>query len=290
MRTVAFAVCDVNYTDPAIIAAGTFLKFNPGIPLVIYLETGGNYRRLRAALEQYAGRVDFREVNFPEMAVYDSVRNEYTDLFYRPEAMPAFAQRIKGLAELRQECDIIINLDLDTLTLNHIRPAITAAESGRIAAVSERENRDRWLRNLGLTDIAPMPDYFNTGFAAYPAAIIPEDILREYADFLRAYHDRLYCPEQDFLNWKYAGMITRLPAAYNLMFTSREYTTAAPRIIHFLGATKPWTVRISPPEGVSNYAHHFPRYAVEAERWGGFLAHDFRTAVAENALRKAAAG
>ena len=290
MKSAAFAVCDANYTDPAIIAAGSFLRFNAGIPLVVYLEAGGNYRRLRAALAQYGDRAEFREVNFPEMAVYDSVRNEYTDLFYRPEAMPAFAQRIKGLAELRQECDIIINLDLDTLTLNHIRPAIRAAESGRIAAVSERDNRDRWLRNLGLKDIAPMPDYFNTGFAAYPAALIPDDILREYADFLRAYHDRLYCPEQDFLNWKYAGMITRLPAAYNLMFTSREYTTAAPRIIHFLGATKPWTARISPPEGVSNYAHHFPRYAVEAERWGGFLAHDFRTAVAENALRKAAAG
>ena len=285
MKSAAFAVCDVNYTDPAIIAAGTFLKFNAEIPLVIYLESGGNYRRLRAALAQYGDRAEFREVNFPAMAVYDSVRNEYTDLFYRPEAMPAFAQRIKGLAELRQECDIIINLDLDTLTLNHIRPAITAAESGRIAAVSERENRDRWLRNLGLTDIAPMPDYFNTGFAAYPAALIPDDILREYADFLRAYHDRIYCPEQDFLNWKFAGMITRLPAAYNLMFTSREYTTAAPRIIHFLGHAKPWTARISPPEGVSNYDHHFPRYAVEAERWGGFLSQEFRTAVAENARR-----
>lgn len=285
MRAAAFAVCDVNYTDPAIIAAGTFLKFNAEIPLVIYLESGGNYRRLRAALEQYAGRVEFREVNFPEMAVYDSVRNQYTELFYRPDAMSAFAQRIKALAELRQECDIILNLDLDTLTLNHIRPAIRAAESGRIAAVSERENRDKWLRNLGLTDIAPMPDYFNTGFAAYPAAIIPDDILREYANFLRAYHDRLYCPEQDFLNWKFAGMITRLPPAYNLMFTDPAYTIAAPRIIHFLGAHKPWAARISPPEGVSNYAHHFPRYAVEAERWGGFLAHDFRTAVAENARR-----
>lgn len=285
MKAKAFCVLDPDYIDAAIIAAGTFLKFNAKVPLVAYLEAGGNYRRLRAALAQYGDRAEFREVNFPEMAVYDSVWNQYTELFYNPEAMPAFAQRIKGLAELRQECDIILNIDLDTLTLNHIRPAITAAESGRIAAVSERDNRNRWLRNLGLTDIAPMPDYFNTGFAAYPAAIIPDDILREYADFLRAYHDRLYCPEQDFLNWKFAGMITRLPAAYNLMFTSREYTTAAPRIIHFLGANKPWTARISPPEGVSNYAHHFPRYAVEAERWGGFLAHDFRTAVAENARR-----
>lgn len=279
----AFAVVDPNYTDPAIIAAGTFLRFNAGIPLVIYLEAGGNYRRLRAALEQYAGRVDFREVNFPEMAVYDSVRNPYTELFYHPGAMPAFAQRIRGLAEMRQECDIILNIDLDTLTLNHIRPAITAAESGRIAAVSERDNRDRWLRNLGLTDIAQMPDYFNTGFAAYPAVIIPDDILREYADFLRAYHDRIYCPEQDFLNLKFAGMITRLPVAYNLMYPDPAYTTAAPRIIHFLGAVKPWSR--NGWQNASRAGHYFRRYAVEAERWGNHLTHDFRAAVAENARR-----
>ena len=283
MKTAAFAVCDADYTDPAIIAAGTFLRFNAGIPLVMYVESGGNYRRLRAALEQYAGRVEFREVNFPEMAVYDSVRNQYTELFYRPGAMPAFAQRIKGLAELRQECDIILNIDLDTLTLNHIRPAIRAAESGRIAAVSERDNRDRWLRNLGLKDIAPMPDYFNTGFAAYPAAIIPDDILREYADFLRAYHDRIYCPEQDFLNLKFAGMITRLPVAYNLMYPDPAYTTAAPRIIHFLGAVKPWSR--NGWQNASRAGHHFRRYAVEAERWGNYLTPDFRTAVAENARR-----
>ena len=279
----AFAVVDPNYTDAAIIAAGSFLKFNPRITLAIYLETGGNYRALRKALDGYSNRVEFREVNFPEMAVYDSVRNPYTELFYHPEAMPAFAQRIKGLAELRQECDIILNIDLDTLTLNHITPAITAAESGRIAAVSERDNRNRWLRNLGLKDIAPMPDYFNTGFAAYPAAIIPADILREYADFLRAYHDRIYCPEQDFLNLKFAGMITRLPVAYNLMYPDPAYTTAAPRIIHFLGAVKPWSR--NGWQNASRAGHYFRRYAVEAERWGNYLTPDFRTAVAENARR-----
>ena len=283
MNAAAYAVCDANYTDPAIISAGSFLKFNSEIPLIIYLESGGNYRRLRAALAQYGDRAEFREVNFPEMAVYDSVRNQYTELFYNPEAMPAFAQRIKALAELRQECDIILNIDLDTLTLNHIRPAITAAESGRIAAVSERDNRNRWLRNLGLTDIAPMPDYFNTGFAAYPAAIIPDDILREYADFLRAYHDRLYCPEQDFLNWKFAGMITRLPAAYNLMFTSREYTTAAPRIIHYIGRAKPWTA--APGRIANRCGHYFPRYAAETTRWAEYLTPDFLRTTAANAAR-----
>ena len=46
----AFAVVDPNYTDAAIIAAASFLRFNAGIPLVVYLEAGGNYRRLRAAL------------------------------------------------------------------------------------------------------------------------------------------------------------------------------------------------------------------------------------------------
>lgn len=284
-RIKCFSVVTPDYIDPAIIAAGSFLKFNSKINFVFYLEIGGNYKRLRMAMEKFSPRVEYREVTFPEMPIFDDVKNRYSEMFFSREQMPAFAQRIKGLAELRQECDIILNLDLDTLTLNHIRPAVTAAESGRIAAVSERDNRDRWLRNLGLKDIAPMPDYFNTGFAAYPAAIIPDDILREYADFLRAYHDRIYCPEQDFLNMKFAGRVTRMPPAYNLMFTAREYTITAPRIIHFLGFNKPWSARISRPEGLSNFDHYFPRYAVEAERLGGFLSQEFRTAVAENARR-----
>ena len=108
-------------------------------------------------------------------------------------------------------------------------------------------------------------------------------ILREYADFLRAYHDRIYCPEQDFLNLKFAGMITRLPVAYNLMYPDPAYTTAAPRIIHFLGAVKPWSR--NGWQNASRAGHYFRRYAVEAERWGNHLTHDFRTAVAENARR-----
>lgn len=280
----AFAVVDPNYTDAAIIAAGSFLKFNPRITLAIYLETGGNYRALRKALDGYSNRVEFREATFPELPVFDDVKNQYSDLFFSREQMPAFAMRIKALAEIREEADVVVNLDMDTLTLNHITPAIeAAAENNMIAAVSERENRDNWLKGLHLTDFAEMPDYFNTGFAAYPAAIIPDDILREYADFLRAYHDRIYCPEQDFLNLKFAGMITRLPVAYNLMYPDPAYTTAAPRIIHFLGAVKPWSR--NGWQNASRAGHYFRRYAVEAERWGNYLTPDFRTAVAENAQR-----
>ena len=36
MRAKAFCVVDPDYIDAAIIAAGTFLKFNAKIPLVIY--------------------------------------------------------------------------------------------------------------------------------------------------------------------------------------------------------------------------------------------------------------
>lgn len=284
MITKAFAVVDPNYTDAAIIAAGSFLKFNPRITLAIYCETGGNYRALRKALDGYSNRVEFREVTFPDMPIFDDVKNQYTDLFFSREQMPAFAMRIKALAEIREEADVVVNLDMDTLTLNHITPAIeAAAENNMIAAVSERENRDNWLKGLHLTDFAEMPDYFNTGFAAYPAGLLTDDLLREYAAFLRAYREKLFCPEQDFLNWKYTGMIFQLPPAYNLMFTDPAYTIAAPRIIHYIGRAKPWTA--APGRIANRCGHYFPRYAAETTRWAEYLTPDFLRITAANAAR-----
>ena len=214
MRAKAFCVVDPDYIDAAIIAAGTFLKFNSRIPLVIFAEAGGNYRRLRLALDRYGNRAEIRETAFPDMPIFDDVKNRYSEMFFTREQMPAFAMRIKALAEMRTEAEVIVNIDMDTLTLNHITPAIeAAAENNLIAAVSERANRDNWLRGLHLADFAEMPDYYNTGFAAYPAGLLTDDLLREYAAFLRAYREKLFCPEQDFLNWKYTGMIFRLPPA-----------------------------------------------------------------------------
>lgn len=284
MRAKAFCVIDPDYIDAAIIAAGTFLKFNSRIPLVIFAEAGGNYRRLRLALDRYGSRAEIREVTFPDMPIFDDVKNQYTEMFFSRGQMPAFAMRIKALAEMRTEAEIIVNIDMDTLTLNHITPAIeAAAENNMIAAVSERANRDNWLKGLHLTDFAEMPEYFNTGFACYPSGLLTDDLLREYAAFLRAYHDRLYCPEQDFLNWKYTDMIFQLPPAYNLMFTDPAYTITAPRIIHYIGRAKPWTTK--PGRVANRCSHYFPRYAIEATRWADYLTPGFLTRTAEAALR-----
>lgn len=284
MRAKAFCVVDPDYIDAAIIAAGTFLKFNSRIPLVIYAEAGGNYRRLRLALDRYGSRAEIRETTFPDMPVFDDVKNQYSEMFFTREQMPAFAMRIKALAEMRTEAAVIVNIDMDTLTLNHITPAIeAAAENNLIAAVSERANRDNWLRGLHLTDFAEMPDYYNTGFAAYPAGLLTDDLLREYAAFLRAYHAQLYCPEQDFLNWKYSGMIFPLPPAYNLMYPDKAYLTTAPRIIHYIGRVKPWSAR--PGRVANRCSHYFPRYAIEATRWADYLTPGFLTRTAEAALR-----
>ena len=218
------------------------------------------------------------------MPIFDDVKNAYTDLFFTREQMPAFAMRIKALAEMRAEAEVIVNLDMDTLTLNHITPAIeAAAENNLIAAVSERANRDNWLRGLHLTDFAEIPDYYNTGFAAYPAGLLTDDLLREYAAFLRAYREKLFCPEQDFLNWKYTGMIFQLPPAYNLMFTDPAYTITAPRIIHYIGRAKPWTA--APGRIANKCGHYFPRYAAETTRWAEYLTPDFLRITATNAAR-----
>ena len=100
----AFAVCGADYSDPAIIAINSFCKFNPGLRLRVYVEAGTNISRLRGAVGHY--RAEFRETEFPELPEHEGMGDSLSGLFYRPAALPSFAQRIRGLEELRQETPI----------------------------------------------------------------------------------------------------------------------------------------------------------------------------------------
>lgn len=275
----AFAVCDAGYIDPAIIALSSFMKFNPRIPVVVYVEAGINYKRLTRSLRGYP--LELREAEFPQLPEHAGVRNPYSDLFFKPEALPAYAQRIKALEEMRAEADFIINIDLDTLTRNGIAPLLDRGlDRACIYGVNERKNRDRWIRGLGVRDIVQNPNYINTGFVIYGADAIPADIFQRYREFLKEHGPDLYCPEQDFINYALADRIANIPEGYNLMYTSEAYTSAAPVMIHFLGSAKPWNPS---PEHPARAAHYLRRYLREAERCRGLVSDEFLERVAEAA-------
>ena len=273
----AFAVCNADYIDPAIIAINSFCKFNPALRLRLYVEVGTNLARLRAAVGHY--RVDFYETEFPDLPEHETAGDALTGLFYRKPALPSFAQRIKGLEELREEgAEIIVNLDLDTLTCGNITPALRRASSDAVLGVSERKNRSRWQKSLGLPDDATsMPDYFNTGFAIYGADALGPDLLDRYRRFLRE-NPGAKCPEQDFLNRIAIGHIVPLPPAYNLMFTDPDYCNVAPRIIHFIGSAKPWgDLHLPPPSG-----YYVRKYRAEARKLESYLSPSFLRAIDRN--------
>lgn len=273
----AFSVCNADYIDPAIIAINSFCKFNPAIRLRLYVEAGTNLARLRAAVGHYP--VEFRETEFPELPEHDTAGDALTGLFYQKSALPSFAQRIRGLEELREEgAEIIVNLDLDTLTCGNITPALRHASPDVVLGVSERANRSRWQKNLGIPDdAATMPDYINTGFAIYGADALGPDLLDRYRKFLRE-NPGAKCPEQDFLNRELAAYIRLLPPAYNLMFTDPEYRNVAPRIIHFIGSAKPWSgLPLPPPSG-----YYVRKYRAEARKLESYLSPSFLRAIDRN--------
>lgn len=274
----AFAVCNADYIDPAIIAISSFCKFNPALRLRVYVEAGTNLSRLRAAVGHY--RAEFRETEFPELPEHDSMGDSLSGLFYRPAALPSFAQRIRGLEELRQEgAEIIVNLDLDTLTCGNITPALRHASPDSVLGVSERANRSRWQKNLGIPDdAAALPRYINTGFAIYGAETLGDDLLLRYRKFLRE-NPGAKCPEQDFLNRELAAYIRLLPPAYNLMFTDPEYRNVAPRIIHYIGSGKPWAELPVPFPA----RYYLRRYRSEARKLEGYLSESFLRRVDLNA-------
>ena len=278
MKIIAFSVVNPEYIDPAIIAINSFCKFNPALRLRVYVEAGTNISRLRAAVGHY--RTEFRETEFPELPEHEDMGDSLSGLFYRPAALPSFAQRIRGLEELRQEgAEIIVNLDLDTLTCGNITPALRHASPDSVLGVSERANRSRWQKNLGIPDdAAAMPDYINTGFAIYGADALGPDLLSRYQKFLRE-NPGAKCPEQDFLNRIAIGHIRQLPPAYNLMFTDPEYRNVAPRIIHYIGSGKPWAELPVPFPA----RHYLRRYRSEARKLEGYLSESFLRRVDLNA-------
>ena len=59
--------------------------------------------------------------------------------------------RIKSLEEVSAETDCVLNFDLDTLFLGSAVPLleeITAEQKSGILGVSERENRDKWMKQM----------------------------------------------------------------------------------------------------------------------------------------------
>lgn len=278
MKIIAFCVLNPEYIDPAIIAINSFCKFNPALRLRVCVEAGTNTSRLRGAVGHY--RAEFRETEFPEFPEHEDMGDSLSGLFYRPAALPSFAQRIRGLEELREEgADIIVNLDLDTLTCGNITPALRHASPESVLGVSERANRSRWQKNLGIPDdAAAMPCYINTGFAIYGAEALGDDLLLRYRKFLRE-NPGAKCPEQDFLNRELAARIRQLPPAYNLMFTDPDYRNVAPRIIHFIGSGKPWAELPVPFPA----RYYLRRYRSEARKLEGYLSEAFLRRVDLNA-------
>ena len=278
MKIIAFCVLNPEYIDPAIIAINSFCKFNPALRLRVCVEAGTNTSRLRGAVGHY--RAEFRETEFPELPEHENMGDSLSGLFYRPAALPSFAQRIRGLEELRQEgAEIIVNLDLDTLTCGNITPALRHASPESVLGVSERANRSRWQKNLGIPDdAAAMPCYINTGFAIYGTEALGDDLLLRYRKFLRE-NPGAKCPEQDFLNRELAARIRQLPPAYNLMFTDPDYRNVAPRIIHFIGSGKPWAELPVPFPA----RYYLRRYRSEARKLEGYLSEAFLRRVDLNA-------
>lgn len=279
MKKISFCVMDAGYLDAGIVAINSYFKFNKNIPLVVFVEEGTNTRRLQEATE--GQDIEIRPRQFPELPEHQAlgVNNPYFDLFVNRQALPAYAMRLQALQELREVADIIVNFDLDVIFLNSIEKLANMAERSAIYGVSERENRARWMRQLGTREIVNKPDYINAGFVIYGADAVADINLEAYAEFLAKYQNDIYCPEQDFINYFCGDSVQVIRNNYNLMFTSPEYQDTAPVVLHFLGRFKPWSIG-SVPDGVG---HYFRRYLAEAEKNAGFISVEFINKIKKNA-------
>ena len=269
LSKVCFCVLNAAYIDPAIVSLSSFFKYNDE-RVVVFYESGIDISRLKAALAGY--EVDFRERVFPDFPEHKTVGDKYFNLFCSRDSMPCYAARIMAIEELREEYDIAVNFDLDTLFFNTIEPLlqkIDALDPVYVCGVSERKNRDRWVKNLGVSDVVP-GRYINTGFAVYGAEA-EEITLAGYQQFLKDFSEHIYCPEQDYINHVSQQRIREISPAYNLMFTDENYTRISPVMVHFISSMKPWADTYP----VDNADFYFHRYRVACEAVRPFLSQKF---------------
>lgn len=278
MKKVSFCVVDAGYIDPAIVAINSFLKFNRNIPLIVFAEIGTNIQRIADATGNNP-QVTILTREFPRVECEAfGQHNPWLEFFINRAALPAFAMRIKALEELRETADIIINFDMDVIFLNTVEKLACSATRDEILGVSERENRSRWVKALNVKDIVNTHNYINSGFVIYGADAAEKLTLEEYSAFLNRFPDDIYCPEQDFINFQCTEKIRVINDAYNLMFTSPEYKTTAPVMIHYYGRVKPWSVE-GIPAGVG---HYFRRYMIEAEKNESYISSQFLKKIKNN--------
>ena len=271
LSKVCFCVLNTAYIDPAIVSLSSFFKYND-LPVIIFYESGTDISRLKAALTGY--EVDFRERVFPDFPEHMTVGDKYFNLFCSRESMPCYAMRIQAIEELREEYDLAVNFDVDTLFFNTIEPLlekIDALDPVYVCGVSERKNRDRWIKNLGVSDVIP-GRYINTGFAIYGAEA-EEITLSGYQQFLKDFSSHIYCPEQDYINHVSQDRIREISPAYNLMFTDEAYTRISPVMVHFISSMKPWA-DVFPADNADFYFH---RYRVACEAVRPFLSQKFNS-------------
>ena len=197
-------------------------------------------------------------------------------------AVPAIAQRIKALEEVSAETDCVLNFDLDTLFLGSVVPLleeITAERKSGIFGVSERENRDKWMKQMNLKEVVNTPLYFNTGLMCYKADC--KGLYQKFIRTLAQHGDFMYCPEQDFVNLHFKKKYP-LANEFNAIWFNPGYKDMAPLMVHYLSFEKPWNKFIY--LDFRAYAW-WKKYLSACERVEGYLDRDFIGRVRSNVNR-----
>ncbi len=273
----AFVVMDGGYVNPAVVSLSSFFKYNR-IELVIYAEKGTDLDRVLAVVPK--DLVEVRHVVFPQHELFATVGGRR--LMINRSAVPAIAQRIKSLEEVAAETDCVLNFDLDTLFLGSVVPLveeITAEQETGIFGVSERENRDRWMKQMNLKEVVNTSLYFNTGFMCYKADC--KGLYGKFIKTLEDYGEYLYCPEQDFVNMYFQNKYP-LANEFNAIWFNPGYREMVPRMVHYLSVEKPWNKFVY----LDFRAYVWWRqYLSACERVGGYLDWEFLSRVRSNVNR-----
>lgn len=242
------ACCDENYVPYAAVMMLSALDSTPETPITFHLIncsiSSDSIHKLQDLISKQNGQL---EVHQPDEALYRGLPTlRYGEAVYQrinlPEYIPANIGRI-------------IYIDCDTLVLGNLKTLWEVDLKGKLVAAVENLS-PKACQDIGL----PRTEYFNSGVLLIDLeGWRREKVHHQVTDYAREHAHRLQYVDQCSLNAVLRGRWLRLMPDWNQQsdiykvvkkyhegssYTQKSMEKAIlnPKIVHFTGKKKPWTI------------------------------------------------
>ena len=230
---ICLATDDNYYKYAGVVITSILVNAHINDKLKIYILDGGITEEHKKELESLK---KFKEFNLNFVKINSKLFDDYKNIKTQKHISIATYYRLK-MSELIPDINKIIYLDCDMVVNSSLRELFnTDLDSFYFAGVKDIDKK-KTKEN---------PSYVNAGMLLMNLDLIKKDsIVKEFLAWTKENTDKITLGDQTIINEVCKNRIKLLDNTWNLQsasFINRSDFIKEPKIIHFCGADKPWTI------------------------------------------------